>query len=495
MNTKHKKTLFLSLSFLVAIAAATACFNDTGPEPMPTEQSVAERREALGPVVATAAWGSLPAAAIHGVGGTKSLLFALVPEPSAATPSTVLASSRLLPGPTLGAFTPPPEGFRVPLSLKVLSADPTGLSGYAVILDNRAKPAELGRPGQQPATLYKYHFALTEAGFTTNLITSFALPINTTPPGAGLPNGTVFPGSIAVIPGEGVALTDNFGAMWFVTGGVTTGDSSTAASSATPVLLDRRFIGQPGPAITGVGKIGPGAGVSGPYTLLTPPPPYPVPPGLGIYPGMHSVSYHPATDSICFAVTTPGGVYCITRGNLIASPVPFFAKTGDNPALPPDFSPGAFGMVKQVISPSDPDGVLMDGWDTDATGADASGYYMPAPTNKLFRVALTDPSCAVVGPCPKTLLHQDSTGAVFNWTNELAVLPPLVPALRVSNLVVSTGQEFNNPAVNGLLTAERYFGPSYYGRVWATYLGPPHQPSPGAPGALPFLGPPVYRVA
>lgn len=460
---------------LMALVAAVACSTPSTHEiSREHEPELAESQAAL-TVATSAAFGTLPfSAAVHGVGGTRSLLFALVPEPSATTPVGVFASSRLT-GALRGSFPPPPEGFRVPLSIKVLDAGPLGETGVALILDNRVKPAEIGMPGQESPTLYKYAFS-NVGGFHATLLDSFPLPVNTVDPASGFPpNGLIFPGSIAIIPGEGVAVSDNFGALWQVRGQISNAAGSGGPSVAIPRLLDRRFVGRPSGPITAVGKIGPGSGTIGTYTLLTPlpvPPGVTPPPGLGIYPGMHSLGFFRKKNELCFSVTVPGGVYCISKALLLDNAIPYFAKSGDNPSLPENFAPSAFGGVRQVVSPppADPDGWLMDGFDIDSYGDDENGYFMPAPSNKLFQVRLGDASCATVGPCPKTEIAHGGAVEIFNWTNELAVLPSLVPGLRVTNLVVSVGQEYDNPAVNSLLGGvERYFGPAYYGRIWLTY--------------------------
>lgn len=468
------KTILHLLMFCV-LMVSIGCSDTTAP-PSPSLEHLAEKEAKVTGAAVSLAVGTLPTAAIHGVGGTKGLLFALQPEPSATSDVGVFASLREGNHQSLGRFTPPPEGFRVPLSLKVLSSGPLGLSGVVVILDNRIKPAEIGTPGQQAPTLYKYSFSVGLSGLQTTLLDSFPLPVNAS---ATMPNGVIFPGSIALLPApHGIAVTDNFGGLWQVKGKFTSPTGQGDPTSATMVLLDRRFVGQFSGPVQGEGKVGPGAGTIQPYTLLTPFPPGPPgspppPPNLGIYPGMHSAGFHRPSQSLCFDVTVPGGIYCAPLSLLLNTSIPPFAKTGDNPSAPPDFSPGAFGGVRQVVSPppADPDGWLADGFDTDGYGDDPNGYYLVAPSNKLFQVRLSDPSCASVGPCPKTEIAYGGSKTIVNWTNEIAILPALVPELQITNLVVSVGQEYNNPAVNSLLGGvERYFGPSYFGRIWTTYL-------------------------
>jgi hypothetical protein len=281
----------------------------------------------LFPLLATAAprWSGPPlvaatldgGAAIHGVAGDQVLLFALVPSASPDRSPGVYVRRRLDGGPA-GTLTAPPGGWGVPLSMKITTFERIGVRntyGEALILDNRVPPA---LAGTQPARIYRYRYLYTvHGGLTSQLVSSHALPINTVAPGAGLPDGLIYPGSIALLPDGEVVVTDNIaGALWV----------SDSLDDWRLAAIDPRWAGAPSGPVQGVGLAQ--SGNIEPYTLLVPAPPG-FPPGVGLYPGAHSITYASISDEVIWAVTLPGGIYAMPLSVLLDTAIPPFAKSGD----------------------------------------------------------------------------------------------------------------------------------------------------------------------
>jgi hypothetical protein len=379
-------------------------------------------------------------AAIHGVAGDQVVLFALVPSASPDRAPGVYARRRL-DGANAGALTPPSGGWGVPLSMKIRTFRRSGLSsteGEALILDNRVPPA---LAGTQPARLYRYSYRYTPgSGLVSTLISDDVLPLNTVAPGAGLPNGLIYPGSIALLPDQQVVVTDNIsGALWVSEG---PGHWRMAA-------IDPRWAAAPAGPVQGVGLAQ--SGRIEPYTLLVPAPPG-FPPGLGLYPGSHSIAYASLTDEVVWAVTVPGGIYSMPRSVLLDTSLPPFAKSGDP-------TTGGFGPTRQLVPPTAGLGDLTDGVDYDRFRPGSEWvYWQRAPAdaagggfNTLRRVSLIDGRIQVVA----------RDNSVYAWANEISVLPPLIPRSPFTTILSSVGQEYNNPDVNALLFGvPRYFAPS-----------------------------------
>ena len=256
-------------------------------------------------------------AAIHGVAGDQVLLFAVVPSTSPDFVPGIYARRRL-DGANAGALAAPSGGWGVPLSMKIRTFQRTGpgrTEGEALVLDNRVPPA---LAGTQPARIYRYRYRYTPAsGLTTQLLSEHVLPLNSVAPGAGLPDGLIYPGSIALLPGDQVVVTDNIsGALWV----------SDGLDSWRMAAIDPRWAAAPAGAVQGVGLAQ--SGLIEPYTLLVPAPPG-FPPGLGLYPGSHSIAFASLSDEVVWAVTVPGGIYAMPLSVLLDSSVPPFAKSGD----------------------------------------------------------------------------------------------------------------------------------------------------------------------
>lgn len=382
--------------------------------------------------------------AIHGVAGDRALLFAVQPA-DAPNRSRGVHLARRLDGALLGDVPPPAEGFGTPLTVKIQNFQGGMLqtSGTFLLMDNRVPP---GLAGTQATRIYKYAYSYDlPHGFSAKLLETHVLPLNTVAPGAGLPNGLVYAGSIALLPQGRVAISDNAtGAIWY---------SDSNLENWQMSVFDTRFMGQFLGPITGMGKDQSGNISS--YTLLTPAPPG-APPGVGLYPGSHSITYAAVTDEICWAVTTPGGLYCIKRSDLVNSPIPPFAKTANAMQTSADLSPGAFGLVRQVVPVTHGLGDLTDGVDYDRFAPQSPWlYWQRAPAdvgeNTLRRVHLQTGVIQVVA----------ANNDIFAWANEITALPPIFPNSPFTSILSSVGQEYNNPDVNSLLGGQsRYFAPS-----------------------------------
>lgn len=370
--------------------------------------------------------------AIHGVAGDQVLLFALVPSVSPDQAPGVYARKRLG-GADAGALTPPPDGWAVPLTMKITQFDRGLLGstrGRALVLDARVPPA---LAGTQPAKVYEYEYRYTVfGGLTSTLVGEHVLPLNTVAPGAGLPDGFFYPGSLALLPDGAVAATDALtGALWV----------SEDLDDWRLAAIDPRWAGAPFGSVHGVGLAQSGA--IEPYELLVPAPPG-FPPGLGLYPGAHSIAYAARTREVVFAVTIPGGIYALPLDVLLDTATPPFAK----------------GASARVLVPPTPGlGDLTDGVDYDRFHPSSQWvYWQRAPAdvagggkNTLRRVSLLTGEVQVVAA--------DNT--VYSWANEISVLPPLVAASPLTTVLSSVGQEYNNPDVNALLGGvPRYFAPS-----------------------------------
>jgi hypothetical protein len=373
--------------------------------------------------------------AIHGVGGDTDLLFAVQPSAS-PTRSASVHVARRNGGHILADVTPPPEGFGTPLSIKIESfrrAGLTGTQGRFLLLDNRVPPALMGTAAPR---IYRYSYRYTPlTGLSTTLLETHILPLNSGPPDPSmLPDGLVYPGSIALLPNDRVAVSDNAtGAIWV--------SADASLDTWFIALIDPRFPGQPRGPVEGVGRDE--TGVIAPYTLLTPAPPG-FPPGLGLFPGAHSITYAARTEEVCFAVTWPGGLYCIDENVLV--------DTSTSPFLKSD-------AVRVVVAPTSGLGDLTDGVDYDRFHPDSEWlYWQRAPAdvagggyNTLRRVSLLTGEIEVVA----------SDNTLYSWANEISVLPPLASDGRLTWVLSSVGQEYNNPDVNILLGGESsYFAPS-----------------------------------
>lgn len=420
-------------SFAVALGLATSLIG-CGDDPVVAPPLAQALHGSEGPIVAAKFDDGF---AIHGVGSDGILLFAVQPSASPTRPPGVRVALPLVG--EIGEVAPPPEGWGVPLTIKLESFAVVGneLRGQFLLLDNRVPPALAGSAASR---IYRFSYRYSVArGFRSTLLETHQLPLNTVfPPGSAPPDGLFYAGSLALLPAGRVAVTDN------ITGGVWVSTDATLDSwmlaliDGTPGPANRFAGGFSGP-VSGVGRA-PGGGLKT-YSLLTPAPPG-SPPGLGLYPGAHSITYAALTDEVCFAVTVPGGLYCIARAALVQP---------GNPTTKP----------VRVLVAGGPDsiGTYVDGCDADRFHPDSPWvYFQPAVStavhggkNTLYRVHLVSGVTEIVA----------QSNQLFDWANEISVVPLGGPNSRVTAVLSSVGQEHNNPDVNVLLGGvSSYVAPS-----------------------------------
>lgn len=365
---------------------------------------------------------------IHGVGGDRALVFLAQPSPTASRAPGVHVMSRLGGG-KVGSLPPPPSGFAVPLSVFV--SEFAGIAGFTwgelLVADVRVPPAQ-AMIGPASAEIYRYHYSFSIlTGLSAVASDTWSLPVNTVPPGSGLPDGLLYLGSFTVLPNGGYVFTDAFaGALW------------VADSYGGPVRLayiDPRFAPAPVDSISGVQRA-PGGGHQ-PYTLVLPAPPGE--PSLG--PGIESVTYANITDEVCVTPPAQGGIYCIDRATLFDSTLPPFAKAPRVVIAPqPGLSDLTDGLTYDRFHPQSP-WLYWHRAPSDTTSFSGSGY------NTLRRVNLLTGKQQVVA----------KSNDCFDWTYEIAPLPPLVPGSPLTHIISSVGQAPNDGLVNGLLQGQSTF--------------------------------------
>jgi len=260
----------------------------------------------VGPVAVASFEGGRP---FHGAGGDEVLLFAVQPDPSPDGAKGILVASRTT-GRQLGAVTPPPMGWRVPLSIEVVDFQRQGPTtrGSFLVLDTGAPPA---LAGTAPASLHRYTYAYSPSvGLTTTWQETHVLPL-AGPPDSELPTGLLMAEGFTRLPGGGVAVTDALlGAIWV---------AGPSLADWRPAILDPRFA--PGfieQDLQGIGRA-PGGGTR-PYTLRLP---SPFPGGPPAAPGAHSITYAAVTDEVLTVRTAPpGGIYALPLKALLDTTIP-----------------------------------------------------------------------------------------------------------------------------------------------------------------------------
>jgi hypothetical protein len=152
-----RSTRFLMVALLVAIAALTV--STVGA----LHEEQAQPEIVLGPSVAATFEGGFP---FHGAGGDEILLFGVQPSYSPDREPGILVASRSS-GNEIGSVTPPPVGWRTPLSIEVYDFDRDGLSteGSFVVLDAGVEPRWAGT---RPGYIHRYRYSYSpEDGLVT----------------------------------------------------------------------------------------------------------------------------------------------------------------------------------------------------------------------------------------------------------------------------------------------------------------------------------------
>jgi hypothetical protein len=358
---------------------------------------------------------------VHGIGGDERLIFALQPTEAPNHARGVWVSHRAN-GAQLGAVSPPPGGWGAAVAIKVVHYENHGAFGSEgdfVILDGFAPQ----QAGTRPGVVYEYHYSYHPGrGLTTTMTDAHPLPMFTGFDGNGMPNGPLYPISLARLPtGDMVVIDMVLGSIWV---------SDPSLDTWRLGLIDQRLqIGQLAAPIHGVGRASNG-GVR-PYTFSTVsmPPAFP----FSILPGIHGVAYCDPTDEIAVIRTaTPGGVYGISASTLFDDTVPPYAKADE---------------VREIVAPHPGVSDLSVGLDYDrfhpwtpwlywqrSVANEAEGY------NTVYRVDLFT---GRIEKLAESLRYYD-------WTNEISVLPShLGPNFTV--LTNANMQEENVPESNALL--------------------------------------------
>ena len=363
---------------------------------------------------------------VHGVAGDTALMFAVQPSDAPGIHPGVHVAHRTL-GVVLPDVVAPPEGWATPLSVLVENYTRlplAGSQGTLLVLDAGVTPANIG---MAPARLYRYSYRYRpSSGLTTSLLETHLLPLG--------PSGIIYPGEPALLPGGRVAVPDTLvGSIWV---------SDSHLENWTMALVDPRLAANVAPPISGVGRDA--SGHISPYTYAAPPAVPGLPPGWGLYPGIHSIVYTDRTHEACFPVTaSPGGIYCIALSSLLSTSIPPNAKSDAIRVLVPP-TPGVSDLT---------DGVAYDRYAPTSPWL----YWQRAPAdtagggfNTLRRVHLVTGEIQVVA----------SDNEIFSWANEIAILPPLIDGSPFTTVLSSVGQQYNNPEVNFAITTPSYFSPS-----------------------------------
>jgi hypothetical protein len=358
---------------------------------------------------------------VHGVGGDERLIFALQPTDVPDHARGVWVSHRD-DGKHLGAVTPPEAGWGAALAIKIVdyrNVGGDGSEGSFLILDGFAPQQAGTRPGI--VYEYDYHYTVNE-GLSTTLTGAHPLPMFAGFDAQGLPNGPLYPISLARLPDGRVVVIDFIlGSIWV---------SGATLDQWSLAMIDPRFeVGELTSPIVGVGRA-PGGGTR-PYTFFTVslPPFFP----FSILPGIHGVAYCDPTDEIAVLRTaTPGGIYGIPASVLVDGSV----------------SPALKGASVREIAPPEP-GVtdLSVGLDYDRFHPDTPWLYWQRSVanaaegyNTVYRVNIFT---GAVERLAESVRYYD-------WTNEISVLPshvgPFFTVLTNANM-----QEENLPQSNALL--------------------------------------------
>lgn len=409
-------------SVVAAIAAALLALQPTAA----SGRSLDQPALVLGPVAAATFDGGRP---FHGAGGDELLLFAVQPTSAPDGPQGILVASRIT-GRQIGAVTPPPNGWQVPLSIEVFNFSRQGPStrGSFIVLDAGVEPR---LAGTAPGFIHRYAYSYAPGGgLTTTWVETHVLPL-AGPPGPELPTGVLLPAGFTRLPGGGLAVTDTIiGAIWVA--GPSFDDWHLA-------MIDARFAAAflEGD-VYGIGRA-PGGGTR-PYTLRLP---SVFPGGPPAWPGIHSITYAAITDEVVTLRTAPpGGIYALPLNVLLDTTIPPFGK-GEflREVVPPQvgLSDSTDGIVYDRFHP----GTAWVYWQRAISDEVGGG------SNILRRVNLLTGQMQEVA----------RSNTLYDWTSNVAVLPP-IDRLPVTLVLSAMGQEENNPEVNVLLTEPQYVGPS-----------------------------------
>jgi hypothetical protein len=379
---------------------------------------------------------------VHGVAGDKRVLFAAVPDghgpdehPDHEVREPGVYAFDRQTGAIVGPVPPPPIGWRVPLSLQIESFNTTatGTSGSVLILDAGGHPEQAGLVTTR---VFRYSYSYSrQSGFSASWVSTHPLPIPLPPVlSTDLPSGIVYTDGFLQLPDGKVLVNDTIlGAIWM---------SNRSMNIWTLAFLDPTLAGGLCGPFEGIGRA-PGGGTR-PYFMQVP---------NNLCPGLHSFTHVVSTDEVCMIRTaSAGGIFCIPRSVLVNPLIPAVAK----------------GLLKRTLVPptvglSDlTDGLVYDRFHPDSPWvywARAVSDVVGGSSNVLRRVHIQTGEIQVVA----------SSNLLFDWTSNLAPLPPLDDR-RESTIFIAMGQQENNAGVNTALNGVNAFvGPTLLPSVEVPY--------------------------
>jgi len=393
----------------VSLDALTGVLAPRGPAPAFPQAPGVSGPEAIG---------YLPAGvSIHGVGGDTRIVFLVLPAPAPGEPVGAYAIDRT-DGAVLGRITPPPAGWRTPLSIEIehWREDGSGSHGSFLLLDAGGPPSSAG---QVRTVVHRYRYAYDPPALTTMHVASYPLPLATPEAPRDLPTGIVYTDGFVRLPDGSVAVNDTpLGAIWV---------AGPSLANWRLAAIDADFLPAPAAPATVVGRA-PGGGTRE-TDFWTP---------GGIYPGVHSMTYAGLTDEVCMVRTAPpGGIFCMARETLFDTRRPALGKP-KRTLVPPQIglSDATDGLVWDRHHPR-------SRW---VYWARAVADVRFGGVNVLRRVDLTSGHIEEVA----------RSNILYDFTNNLAALPPVADDTR-SVIASAVGQQQNNAALNPLLLGRPAF--------------------------------------
>jgi hypothetical protein len=223
---------------------------------------------------------------------------------------------------SLGSLPEPAGGLSWPFFVRLRNTQPIGLLGSRgeLVLLNSPPPEAFGTPAPSFIHVYEYEYTPL-AGFSADLVSTHALPVNLTPPSLP-PNGIIFPSSFDFLPSGEVVVIDLF-SIWVGSPslndwrmGWTSFDFGIEPYCSTVIAPN----GDEVPGFYLAVRDENWHKVRLPYQLAVPFPE----PGL---PAFKGITYIDLTDQIAILrVQTPGGIFTIDRALLLDETIPPFAK-------------------------------------------------------------------------------------------------------------------------------------------------------------------------
>ncbi len=372
----------------------------------------------IGPTVSTTYAEAFP---VHGIGGDGRVIFALQPTDVPGHDRGIWVSRRG-DGAHLGAIVPPPAGWGSALAIKVTEHHEVLLatSGRFLVLDGFTPE----QAGTRPGIVYEYAYSYSIlGGLQSSLLATHPLPLFTGLDALGLPNGPIYPISLALLPGGGAVVID------MLAGGVWVADASL--DDWRLGIIDPRFaVGELVGVIDGIWRA-PGGGKR-PYEFATVgiPPQFPRFPSC---PGIHT--------AVARIATPPTRSRSSARPPRAGSSASRATCSSMRPRPPSPSPPRSARSCRPPGRASD----LSVGLDYDRFNPTTPWLYWQrvvanaTEQNRVYRVNLFTGEVEDLA----------NSVTVYNWTNEISVLPGVAPGFTV--LTNANMQEENVAESNALL--------------------------------------------